>query len=99
MNESDILKIVKYMEECLFEPRLNWSKHWFENRTYSRWAADEILGLILDDPFTPSNVIIKKFIAKMESFSEVAEDTLASLIFSIAKDTAEEILLLFERGK
>jgi hypothetical protein len=91
MNDRAITAIENYMEECLFEPRLNWPKCTFDQQSYSRWAANEILGLIMDHPFTQVDTIVEEFMLKMDYFSCVAKDPNISIIFSIAKGTAEDI--------
>lgn len=91
-NELAVKSIITYMEECLFEPKTSWFKHEFEKRSYSRWAANEILEGVMDHPMSPADTIIEEFIFKMSLYSCVAEDSKASFIFSIAQDTAEDIL-------
>jgi len=72
---------------------MNWPLCYFNQRSYSRWAANEILELVMDNPFSTPIDIIEEFIIKMDYFSCI--DLSTSLIFSIAKDTAEDILYLF----
>lgn len=88
--------ITNYIEECLFEPGVNWPEYWFSNRVYSRWAAYEILELIADNRLTPPDITVKEFIIKMKIYSYMAEGTKSEFIFSIAKAIAEDILLLLE---
>ena len=52
MNEVAICKIMSYIENNLFEPGYLWDKHIFKERSYSRWAAYEILERIMDNPFS-----------------------------------------------
>lgn len=92
MNEVAIYKIMGYIENALFEPRYRWSESVFKERSYSRWAAFEILERIMDRPFTPPDLIIDEFIIKMEYFSCFHEDTEASRMFIIARDAAQDIL-------
>ena len=94
-NEIAIQAIMKYIEECLFEPRASWSKYEFEKRSYSRWAAYEILERIMDHPMTSADTIIEDFILKMSLYTHVTENTKVNFIFSTALDTAEDILTLF----
>lgn len=91
-NEAATRLIITYIEECLFEPKASWCKHEFEKRSYSRWAANEILEGVMDHPMSPADIIIEEFILKMSLYSCVAEDSKVSFIFSIARDTAEDIL-------
>lgn len=48
MNDEAIQKIISYANEYLFEPRSNWSKQAIMERSYERWAVDEILLTIMD---------------------------------------------------
>lgn len=93
-NDSAVMAIVSYMEECLFEPQACWPKYHFEQRAYSRWAASEILELVMDHPLTPPDEVVYEFILKMVIYSEVTESKEKSFIFSTARDTAEDILNL-----
>lgn len=95
MNEVAICKIMSYIENALFEPRYRWSESMFKERSYSRWAAFEILERIMDRPFTQPDLIIEEFIIKMAYFSCINEDTEASRMFIVARDAAEDILSLF----
>lgn len=94
MNEETILVIIKYIAEYLFEPDANWPKSWFNQRTYSRWAANEILGLVIDNPLTQPSMVIDEFLVKMSYYSCMSENQNISIIFSTAVDTAEDILCL-----
>lgn len=94
MNEEAILAIIKYIDECLFEPANNWPKNWFNQRTYSRWAANEILELVIDNPLTQPSMVIDEFLVKMSYYSCMSENQNINIIFSTAVDTAEDILCL-----
>ena len=94
MNEEAVQVIIDYIDEYLFEPYANWPKNWFNQRTYSRWAANEILGLVIDNPLTPPSMVIDEFLVKMSYYSCVSENQNISIIFSTAVDTAENILNL-----
>lgn len=95
-NNSAVSTIVSYIEECLFVPGIYWSKYEFEKRSYSHWAAYEILGLIMDHPLTPPDDIVYEFMLKMVIYSEATESKEKRFIFSTARDTAEDILSLLE---
>lgn len=92
MYDEAIQKILKYEEEVLFEPGLHWPKKKIQERSYARWAAEEILLSIMDHPFTEPDMIIEEFIIKMECFLHISENTTANSIFTIAENTAEDIL-------
>lgn len=93
-NESTVRLIIAYMEECLFEPKACWPKYWFEQRVYSRWAASEILELIMDHPLTPPDEVVYGFVLKMVIYSEATESKEKRFIFSTAMDTAVDVLNL-----
>lgn len=95
MNEVAVSIILNYMEECLFEPGLKWPDCYFDQRSYSRWAANEILEQIMNRPTELPINIIEEFMIKMLFFSCKAENEHNSLVFSIAQDTAQDLLLLF----
>ena len=42
MNDVEVQSICDYLEECLFEPSINWSPEQFAERSYSRWAVSEM---------------------------------------------------------
>lgn len=97
MNEAQASVILNYMDENLFEPRLSWPKTEFSKRTYSRWAANEILCLIMENPFHSVTDIIDGFIFKMLYFSYMVKDEENGSKFLIAIEVAEDILFLCRR--
>ena len=95
MHDVAVAVITDYIENSVFEPAANWPKHMFELRSRERWAAGEILQRVLDNPMTPATTIIESFMVQMLIFSFKAKDSKEPSIYRIAKETAEEILLLF----
>ena len=95
MHEIAVAVISDYIEDALFEPAKNWPDTWFIQRSYERWAAGEILTRVSDNPTTSAVSIIESFMIQMLIFSSKAKDTKGPNIFTIAKETAEDILLLF----
>lgn len=91
MHEA-IFKIQKYLNDALFEPSLNWPKDEFRERCYSRWAVNEILTRIMDHPFDPPDQIVEIFLLEMIIYS--TRENESDKVFSIASNTAEEILSL-----
>lgn len=104
-----IMKIQKYIDESLFEPHINWPKYEFLRRSYSRWAANEILCRILKESLKPPpyitgfepeapSAIIREFIDEMDYYSDISTDVKKQRIFIIAKETAIDInTFIFER--
>src|SRR5574344_1779610 len=95
INTMAIDIVQEYYDECLFEPGKKWPIDEFELRTYGRWIATEIILALKADPMTPPLMIIEEIVNKMKKFCYVPEDTKQSLMFAIAKDTAEDIARLF----
>lgn len=94
-NEVAAYTIVESLEENLFEPNKNWPDTAFEDRSYARWAAMELANKLMDRPYEAPDLIIEEFMYKMEIFSMATDDPTKSRLFSVARDTAEDILTLF----
>lgn len=95
MNEVAISVIREYMDECLFKPAINWPKCEFNRRTYSRWAAAEILKRIEKNPEIDPIDILSQFANEVDDYSEVSDDRNTQFIFVAAREMAEELALLF----
>lgn len=90
MNDYILTVIRKFADDYLETPTRLASKGRFEQRSYSRWAIDEILRNIAESPSIHPVMVVESFIRKMDSFSCL--DAQTSIIFSIARDTAEHLL-------
>lgn len=98
MNDVAVSITMRYIDENLFEPRIRWSKVEFSRRSYARWAAHEILEVLMDHPFDDSEILIEDFIIKMFYCIHVAENNdKSSFVFVTAIDVAEDILFLCRR--
>lgn len=95
MNELAVSVIQEYIDEYLFEPRSNWCKYEFNVRSYSRWAANEIIERIRNDSERSPVNIISEFIREVDLCCEKTPTNQAQLIFEVAKETATDIVLLF----
>lgn len=106
MYETAISVIQEYMDENFFEPGRNWPKYEFFERSCSRWAADEIIRRLIDEteklpPYisgqepNPPIGVIHEFINELTYYSEYGEDKGKQAMFSIAKEAAIDIILLF----
>lgn len=93
MNEAVILIIQDYITEHLFEPGPNWPRYYFEERSYSRWVANEIIERIKAQPSTSPMIVIEDFIRELDNCYCASEHH--EVLFSIARDAAEEIIRLF----
>lgn len=95
MNELAVSVIQEYINKYLFEPRSNWPMYEFNVRSYSRWAANEIIGRIQNDSDRSPVNVISEFIREVDLYSEKTPTNQSQLIFSVAKETAIDIILLF----
>lgn len=94
MNEVEVITVMNYIDDQLFEPKINWPREEFSRRSYSRWAAYEILELVLNRPFNSATELIEDFIIEMWYFLYIAPNEKSGYKFLIAMDVAENILLL-----
>ena len=107
MYETNIAVSViqDYINTYLFEPRKNWPEEEFAIRSYSRWAANDILERIINrSMILPNHItglesktlfgIIQDFIDEADYCSEMYDKQSCNM-FSIAKDVAMDIALLF----
>lgn len=92
MNEQAILIVKNYIKR-LKRPNSSKKILYFEQLSYSRWAADEILRCFMNQNTRSPVDIIEEFISKMDMYSCVNGN--ASFMFSVAHDTAEDILDVF----
>lgn len=96
-NDYVLPMLQEYVSRYLKEPRRGLPLGYFEQRSYQRWAADEIIKSISESKFTPPVTIVENFIRKTNSFS--CESSKNSVIFSIAHDVAMDILDLLIAAK
>ena len=94
-NDTAAYTIAESLEDNLFEPNKDWPETIFKDRSYARWAAMELANKLMDRPYESPDLIIEEFMFKMKMFSIATDDPEKSRIFTIAKETAEDILTLF----
>lgn len=94
MNEIAIQNILQYIEEDLFEPGSNWPDEFFEERSYWRWTANEIINRLMDCPFDAPDSIIASFAMEMNVRATLTDDPKKQHIFSLASEAAETIIFL-----
>ena len=70
--------------------RRNRKESHFVQYAYSEWAVREIIESIQKNKSKPPIAVVEDFVRKMDEYSCVNQDT--SRIFSIAKDSAMDIL-------
>lgn len=95
MDKNTDVIICDYIEQQLFGPYPTWPEYYFKQRSYSKWAADEILDVIRKNPQKPIELILNEFIDKCDYFATLDKN----LIFSSAKEVAEDILYIFLKGE
>ena len=94
MIEIAVDTIREYIQENLFEPSFSWDKREFETRSYSRWAAYEVLNRVIDHPIDAPLDTIENFVLEMAMYAHYGKNEHRSFIFQIAFETATEIALL-----
>ncbi len=92
MAESAVSVIERLISGYQAEPPLPDNEHAFKKRSYSRWAAYEILNLIMDRPLDDPIGIVISFMLSAEIYSYECRNPESRYIFTIAKETAEDIL-------
>lgn len=104
MTYAAALSVVRrYLDERLPEPMNSRAKTEFLERTYSRWAANEIIERIMEEelklPYHISGLeqrvpieVVKEFIDDLYSAWETTKNKQRKFMFSCAMHTAEDIL-------
>lgn len=88
--------VVRYIQASLQPPQITWGRREFDQRIYERWAADEILTLLLDrGEKDPVELIEGYFLSLMAATATCVDNK--SLIFSSAIHTTEKILKLLKK--
>lgn len=86
-----------YINDYYCEPPFCWHEQLFEEMSYSRWAAFEIVDRLLDRPLDPPEVVVEDFLLRVALYSQVVKTPTQRRMFSIAEDTAEDILQFFSQ--
>lgn len=94
-NEVGAYMILECLEENLFEPNRQWPNDIFEERSYARWAAFELAERLMDRPHEFPDLIIEEFILECALLKTETNSPRKKAIFSVAIDTAKDILTLF----
>jgi len=93
MNRQIELAITNYIYEKIPEPEKHWSKFYFSQRSYSRWAAKEILEILHKNQDKSPIEMVENFMKTMEDFSCTDDKNWKDgFIFSVAHDVASDIL-------
>ena len=94
MNAAEI--VAKYIQTNLSAPQIEWGRREFDQRIYERWAAEEILGLLLNSGERDPVAVVDGYLLGIIAATSVCLDN-KKLIFSSAIHTAEEILNLLTK--
>lgn len=92
MNEEAINAILRYTDDSLIEPHGGRPELYFKYASYSRWAANEILNRLMDNPTRDPDDILEGFILEMYYYTSFLDESSdACFIFTTAKYAAEDI--------
>ena len=94
MNEQAIFTITNYMNDRLFEPQSNWPTYIFEERSYSRWVAQEIIQRLMDRPYESPESVIEDFMLRSDIYATYKDGSRLGRIFAIAANVSDDILHL-----
>lgn len=93
MNKETIFVLQEYLADHDKPGRYSWRKEYFEQYSYSRWAVKELIRRIQIKKKVPPILVIEDFIREMDKYSCMRSSS--SFMFSVAKDTAEDIYDIF----
>jgi hypothetical protein len=88
--------VIQYIEDKLPPPQIEWGRREFDQRIYERWAADEILGLLLNRGRKDPIAVVEGYFLSIVAATSTCMDN-KKLIFSSAVHTAEAILNLLSK--
>lgn len=94
MHDKVVMTILTYIEDHLFEPSRTWPNDIFAHRAYARWAACEIIQLVMDNPLEDPRILIEGFAIKMIAYSNLYTPSNGCNMFTVAEDVANDILQL-----
>lgn len=94
-NDIAVMSLAEFLYET-GEPEVYWPQHEFDEVSFNRWAAGELMEAIMDNPTVPAMDTIEEFAIKMTSYwASAGECTKAEKIFKYAADFAYETLDIF----
>lgn len=98
MYDKSVNLILDYIEYSIGAIDDIWPEHMFEYRANERWAANEILERVIDSPFDDPELIVEEFFLEMLLYESQTIMEKKKKLFSIAKNTAEKILVHLREG-
>lgn len=107
MDDRDVRKVEEYVA-ALPRPDPNDSRTMFEFKTYSLWAAEEILERVIDEAcLLPPHIsgkesrslseVVEDFADEMEYYVETSKNDEPREIFAIARDEAKCLMLYISK--
>ena len=109
MNDRDVIILSNYIRETYPSNHKFFSPYEFDKRTYSEWAATEILETMCEESNKlPSYIsgresltaydVVENFLIDMNYYAELCDDSRMQFIFTTARDEAKKILKLYLKG-
>ena len=109
MDERDALIVKKYIDTCIIEPDYR-DKHAFSWYSYSKWAANDILTLVLEEIEKPPPIVTGKpamdfielasrYAYDMEYYSDIRTEWKYQKPFHIAKETAYDLIYFYMKER
>lgn len=96
MNQLEAEMVLKYIEEHLPLEEKFLNKNAAKERSYSRWAAYELVERFMDHPFDPPEVIVDSFLIELMWYSKMSNDEHKNRLWMAAIDAVEDISCLLE---
>ena len=89
MGDHITSSVYFFAEENWCEPCAHWPEYWFDKHSYSRWATQEILDLLMNRGAKKPTLVVEEFMNMMDNFSCVNQRT--KNLFSIARAASRDI--------
>lgn len=90
-------QICMYVDEYLFPPGRNWGSIYFQEQSYSRWAANQVIDAISFNNGEPAIQILNEYLNYYQEAARETEDKDKRFIFEAAADTVADILIKLEK--
>lgn len=89
-NTMAIQVIQDYIKRLKHQPKELWLSTEFEQQSYSKWVANDILGRLKRERSIPPLQLLEEYRERMDEYS--CCNSKNSFMFSVAHDTAEDII-------
>lgn len=96
MYQLEAEMILKYIEEYLPMIESTFQKEAVKERSYSRWAAYEVVERLMDHPFDPPQTIVDAFLLELLYYSNMSKSEQQKSMWTTAIDTLEDISCLLD---